>query len=224
MMRSRFERQLGGLPGALTGMGELCREAISAAVAALLSGDREMAAQAVELEREIDRRERDIGSLCMKLLLQQQPVARDLRAISSAMKMISDMERIGDQAADIADIACQMGGAPLPGRLHITEMTQAAMKMVGGSVEAFVKSDLSLAKRVAEYDDVVDGLFLQVKGELTELILADASAAGEALDLLMVAKYLERIGDHAVNVAEWVAYALTGSRRPEGPEESGERA
>ena len=182
-----------------------------------------MAAQAVELEREIDRRERDIGSLCVKLLLQQQPVARDLRAISSALKMISDMERIGDQAADIAEIACQMGGAPLPGRLHITEMTQAAMKMVGGSVEAFVKSDLSLAMRVAEYDDVVDGLFLQVKGELTELILADASAAGEALDLLMVAKYLERIGDHAVNVAEWVAYALTGSRRPEGPEESGER-
>ena len=215
MMRSRFERQLEELHGALTDMGELCREAISAAVAALLSGDREMAAQAVELEREIDRRERDIGGLCMRLLLQQQPVAKDLRAISSALKMISDMERMGDQAADIAEIAEQMGGAPLPGRLHITEMTQAAMKMVGGSVEAFVKSDLSLAEKVAEYDDVVDGLFLQVKGELTELIREDASAAGEALDLLMVAKYLERIGDHAVNVAEWVAYALTGSRRPE---------
>ena len=129
--------------------------------------------------------------------------------------MISDMERMGDQAADIAEIAEQMGGAPLPGRLHITEMTQAAMKMVGGSVEAFVKSDLSLAEKVAEYDDVVDGLFLQVKGELTELIRSDGSAAEEALDLLMVAKYLERIGDHAVNVAEWVAYALTGSRRPE---------
>ena len=215
MMRSRFERQLEELHGALTDMGELCREAISAAVAALLSGDREMAAQAVELEREIDRRERDIGGLCMRLLLQQQPVAKDLRAISSALKMTSDMERMGDQAADIAEIAEQMGGAPLPGRLHITEMTQAAMKMVGGSVEAFVKSDLSLAEKVAEYDDVVDGLFLRVKGELTELIREDASAAGEALDLLMVAKYLERIGDHAVNVAEWVAYALTGSRRPE---------
>lgn len=215
MMRSRFERQLEELHGALTDMGELCREAISAAVAALLSGDREMAAQAVELEREIDRRERDIGGLCMRLLLQQQPVAKDLRAISSALKMISDMERMGDQAADIAEIAEQMGGAPLPGRLHITEMTQAAMKMVGGSVEAFVKSDLSLAEKVAEYDDVVDGLFLQVKGELTELIRSDGSAAEEALDLLMVAKYLERIGDHAVNVAEWVAYALTGSRRPE---------
>lgn len=215
MMRSRFERQLEELHEALTGMGELCREAISAAVAALLSGDRDMAAQAVELEREIDRRERDIGGLCMRLLLQQQPVARDLRAISSALKMISDMERMGDQAEDIAEIACQMGGAPLPGRLHITEMTQAAMKMVGGSVEAFVKSDLSLAEKVVEYDDVVDGLFLQVKGELTELIRGDVSAAEEALDLLMVAKYLERIGDHAVNVAEWVAYAVTGSRRPE---------
>ena len=223
-MRSRFDQQLERLHLELTRMGAQCEQAIAAGIKALLEDDDEMAGEAIAIEREIDQQEREIESLCMKLLLQQQPVARDLRMVSSALKMISDMERIGDQAADIAEIACQMGGAPLPGRLHITEMTQAAMKMVGGSVEAFVKSDLSLAKRVAEYDDVVDGLFLQVKGELMELILADASAAGEALDLLMVAKYLERIGDHAVNVAEWVAYALTGSRRPEGPEESGERA
>lgn len=222
-MRNQFDRQLERLHAELIRMGAMCEQAIAASMAALLEDDRAMVESAIAREREIDQQEREIESLCMKLLLRQQPVARDLRAISSALKMISDMERIGDQAADIAEIACQMGGAPLPGRLHITEMTQAAMKMVGGSVEAFVKSDLSLAMRVAEYDDVVDGLFLQVKGELMELILADASAAGEALDLLMVAKYLERIGDHAVNVAEWVAYALTGSRRPEGPEESGER-
>lgn len=213
MMRSRFERQLEALHGALTGMGELCREAISAAVAALLSGDREMAAQAVELEREIDRRERDIGSLCMKLLLQQQPVARDLRAISSALKMISDMERIGDQAADIAEITRHIGGAPLPGQVRLKEMAQAAAKMVAGSVDAFVKRDLNLAGGVIQYDDVVDELFVRIKEELTELIRRDASSAEEALDLLMIAKYLERIGDHAVNLAEWVEYSITGNKK-----------
>ena len=212
-MRSRFERQLEALHGALTGMGELCREAISAAVAALLSGDREMAAQAVELEREIDRRERDIGSLCMKLLLQQQPVARDLRAISSALKMISDMERIGDQAADIAEITRHIGGAPLPGQVRLKEMAQAAAKMVAGSVDAFVKRDLNLAGSVIQYDDVVDELFVRIKEELTELIRRDASSAEEALDLLMIAKYLERIGDHAVNLAEWVEYSITGNKK-----------
>ena len=212
-MRSRFERQLEALHGALTGMGELCREAISAAVAALLSGDREMAAQAVELEREIDRRERDIGSLCMKLLLQQQPVARDLRAISSALKMISDMERIGDQAADIAEITRHIGGAPLPGQVRLKEMAQAAAKMVAGSVDAFVKRDLNLAGGVIQYDDVVDELFVRIKEELTELIRRDASSAEEALDLLMIAKYLERIGDHAVNLAEWVEYSITGNKK-----------
>ena len=214
MMRSRFERQLEALHGALTGMGELCREAISAAVAALLSGDREMAAQAVELEREIDRRERDIGSLCMKLLLQQQPVARDLRAISSALKMISDMERIGDQAADIAEISRHLSpGCPLPGQIHIRDMAQAAARMVDGSVDAFVKKDLQAAQDVIQYDDIVDELFVRVKDELTELIRQDAAGAWEALDLLMAAKYLERIGDHAVNLAERVSYSITGRVR-----------
>ena len=172
-----------------------------------------MAVLARAKERDIDQQERDIESLCMKLLLQQQPVARDLRTISSALKMISDMERIGDQAADIAEITRHTGGAPLPGQVHLAEMTQAAAKMVTSSVESFVKRDLELAKAVIRYDDVVDQLFVEIKNALTALIRQDASSAEEALDLLMIAKYLERIGDHAVNVAEWVAYSITGARR-----------
>ena len=215
-MRSKFDRQLQRLHQELMKMGALCEEAISASVLALLEDDADMADTACAKERDIDQQERDIESLCMKLLLQQQPVACDLRTISSALKMISDMERIGDQAADIAEITRHTGGAPLPGQLHIAEMTQAAAKMVTTSVESFVNADLELARAVIRYDDVVDHLFCEIKAELTALIRMDASAAGEALDLLMIAKYLERIGDHAVNVAEWVAYAITGSRYQEG--------
>lgn len=215
MMRSKFDRQLERLHQELIKMGALCEEAISASVLALLEDDRDMAETARAKERDIDQQERDIESLCMKLLLQQQPVARDLRTISSALKMISDLERIGDQAADIAEITRHTGGAPLPGQIHIAEMTQAAAKMVTNSVKSFVERDLDLVRAVIRYDDVVDQLFLEIKTELTALIRADVSAAGEALDLLMIAKYLERIGDHAVNVAEWVAYSITGSRHPE---------
>ena len=175
-----------------------------------------MAEKAIRRERDIDQREREIESLCMKLLLQQQPVARDLRTISSALKMISDMERIGDQASDIAEITRSIGPIPLHGQLHVEEMARSAVKMVTDSVESFVKRNLDMALGVMEYDDVVDGLFDQVKEELTALIRADASSAGTALDLLMIAKYLERIGDHAVNVAEWVLYSITGSRQPSG--------
>lgn len=148
----------------------------------------------------------------MRLLLQQQPVAGDLRAVSSALKIICDMERIGDQAADIAEITRHTGSKALPGHLHIREMTKAAVKMVAGSVASFVECDLQMAKEVMIYDDVVDQLFDEVKEELTTLIRADSSSAGEALDWLMIAKYLERIGDHAVNIAEWVTYSITGSR------------
>ena len=191
-------------------MGALCEEAISAGVQALLEGDGSMADTAMARERDIDQKERDIEALCMRLLLQQQPVARDLRAISSALKLIGDMERIGDQAADIAEIARHMDGGPLPAQVHISDMTSAAVKMVTDSVESFVQGDPHMARAVMAYDDVVDRLFDEVKGELTELIRADSRGAGQALDLLMIAKYLERIGDHAVNVAEWVLYAVTG--------------
>lgn len=212
-MRNHFDRQLETLHLELIQMGALCEEAIAASVKALLSADQAMAEAAIERERTIDQKERDIESLCMKLLLQQQPVARDLRTISSALKMISDMERIGDQAADIAEITRHINGTALPGQVHISDMTRAAVKMVTDSVDSFVKKDLQMAQAVIKYDDEVDRLFEAVKDELTELIRTDANSAGLALDLLMVAKYLERIGDHAVNVAEWVAYSITGTRK-----------
>lgn len=212
-MRSRFDQQMERLHLELTRMGAQCEQAIAAGIKALLEDDDEMAGEAIAIEREIDQQEREIESLCMKLLLQQQPVARDLRMVSSALKMISDMERIGDQAADIAEITRHIGGAPLPGQVRLKEMAQAAAKMVAGSVDAFVKRDLNLAGGVIQYDDVVDELFVRIKEELTELIRRDASSAEEALDLLMIAKYLERIGDHAVNLAEWVEYSITGNKK-----------
>ena len=217
-MRNRFDQQLETLHQELMRMGAMCEEAIAAGVAALLERDLSMAAVAIAREVEIDQQEREIESLCMKLLLQQQPVARDLRTVSSALKMIGDMERVGDQAADIAEISRHLGPAcPLPGQLHIRDMAQAAVKMVNDSVDAFVKKDLQMARDVVQYDDVVDGLFIRIKDELTDLIRRDASGAGEALDLLMAAKYLERIGDHAVNLAERVEYSITGGRGGESP-------
>ena len=211
-MRRKFDRQLQQLHEALTQMGTMCEEASAASVSALLDGNKAGAETAIARERDIDQQERDAEALCMRLLLQQQPVAGDLRAVSSALKIICDMERIGDQAADIAEITRHTGSKALPGHLHIREMTKAAVKMVAGSVASFVECDLQMAKEVMIYDDVVDQLFDEVKEELTTLIRADSSSAGEALDWLMIAKYLERIGDHAVNIAEWVTYSITGSR------------
>ena len=196
-MRNKFDQQLEQLHLELIKMGALCEEAISASVKALLDGDQSMAEKSIAREKDIDQKERDIESLCMKLLLQQQPVASDLRAISAALKMISDMERIGDQAADIAEI------------------TRAAVKMVTDSVDSFVKKDLHMAQGVIQYDDVVDQYFCAVKDELTEMIRQSGGSAEQAVDLLMVAKYLERIGDHAVNIAEWVIYSITGTRKIE---------
>ena len=187
-MRNKFDEQLEKLHVELIRMGALCEDAISAAAEALLKGDEELAQAAIEAEREIDQAEREVENLCMKLLLQQQPVARDLRTISSALKMISDLERIGDQAADIADLTRHVGLPNGSGMLHIADMARA----------------------VCRADDQVDALFDRVKEELIDLIAADAAYGEQGLDLLMVAKYLERIGDHATNVAEWVEYSLTG--------------
>lgn len=208
-MRNTFQEQLEQLNVELIRMGALCEEAISDATKAYLEGDRELGQQACRLEQEIDNKERDIESQCMKLLLRQQPVARDLRAVSAAMRMISDMERIGDQALDIAEIARDMAPNHLGSRTTMEEMAREAISMVTDSVDSFVRGDLNLAHGVIARDDRVDGLFLQVREELTGLI-----AAGEdgsvCLDMLMVAKYFERIGDHACNIAQWVEYALTG--------------
>ena len=208
-MRNKFEEQLEKLHVEMIQMGALCEDAISAAAEALIHSDAALAAAAEEAEREIDQKEREVENLGLKLLLQQQPVARDLREISAALKMISDLERIGDQAADIAEMTSYVH-LPQGRSSHIADMARAVINMVTDSVDSFVKRDLQLARQVCAADDRVDELFIQVRRELVELIAADASYGEQGLDLLMVAKYLERIGDHATNVAEWVEYSITG--------------
>ena len=209
-MRNKFDEQLEKLHVELIQMGAACEDAISVAAEALLKGDTALADVAEEAEKDIDQREREVENLCLKLLLQQQPVARDLREISAALKMISDLERIGDQAADIAELTRYIRLTDGLSRLHIGDMARAVIAMVTDSVDSFVKGDLALARAVRAADDQVDALFEQVKRELIDLIAADAAAGEVGLDILMVAKYLERIGDHATNVAEWVEYSLTG--------------
>lgn len=216
-MRYQFEEQLEQLNDALIRMGALCEDAI-AAVAALLpkAGVVELTAEISAIsaiEVEIDQKERDIETLCMKLLLQQQPVARDLRLISAALKMISDMERIGDQALDIAEIAKFLNGEETQSHAHIGEMAQATIHMVTQSIDSFVNRDLQLARQVIAADDTVDGLFQRVKQDLLCLIAQNAVSGEYCLDLLMIAKYFERIGDHAVNIAEWVEFSILGVRR-----------
>ena len=209
-MRNTFHEQLDQLNVELIRMGALCEEAISAATKALLDGDMELGTRANALEQEIDQKEREIESQCMRLLLRQQPVARDLRAVSAALKMISDMERIGDQAADISEIALILKDRDIEKADHIAQMAAAAIRMVTDSVDAYVRQDLELARSVIHYDDVVDDLFVRIREDLIAKIAADPTCGGEALDLLMVAKYLERIGDHATNIAEWVEFSITG--------------
>ncbi len=211
-MRNSFNEQLEQLNVELIKMGALCEEAISAATKALLERDLQLGERARVLEQEIDHKERDIENQCMKLLLRQQPVAGDLRAVSAALRMISDMERIGDQASDIAEIARDMEESRLRRTVPMAEMARAAIGMVTDSVDAFVRGDLELAHNVLREDDQVDRLFLQVREELITLIAAGENGS-VCLDLLMVAKYFERIGDHAVNIAEWVEYSLTGTHK-----------
>lgn len=214
-MRTRFDEQLALLNRELISMGALCEEVISLASQALLSGDAVLAAKVAPLDGEIDQKERNIEALCLKLLLQQQPVARDLRQISAALKMITDMERIGDQAEDISEIIGYLGGRTGRDCSHIGEMAEATIKMVTESVEAFVRQDLAMARRVIDYDDVVDDLFDQVKASLIAMIAEDPAQGEYAVDLLMIAKYFERIGDHAVNIAEWVEFSVTGVHKGE---------
>ena len=213
-MRSRFDEQLARLNQELIEMGALCEEAISLAAAALAEGDGREAGVAA-LDREIDQKERDIETLCLKLLLQQQPVARDLRQISAALKMITDMERIGDQAEDIAEIITFLGGRPADEHTRITRMAKATTQMVTDSIDAFVRQDVSIAERVIRSDDIVDDCFVEVKNSLISMIAANPQEGEFALDLLMIAKYFERIGDHATNIAEWVVFSVTGVHKTE---------
>ncbi len=210
-MRNKFEEQLSLLNNLLIEMGGLIETSINTSVEALKKQDIALAKKAMDFDDEIDNKEEEIESLCLKLLLQQQPVAKDLRLISAALKMITDMERIGDQSADIAEITIMLSGTPYIKKLeHIPQMATASIKMVTDSIDAFVKKDLELAKSVIDYDDIVDELFDTIKNDLIELVMKDANNGEQAIDLLMIAKYFERIGDHAVNIAEWVVFSITG--------------
>ena len=212
-MRNRFDEQLFELNREIIEMGALCEEAISNAVKALVTGDVVLAGSIKEKDNAIDQKERDIENRCMKLLLHQQPVARDLRTISAAMKLITDMERIGDQADDIAEIVVFLDGHIVDNMELIEEMAQETIKMVTNSVDAFVKKDIALAQQVIEQDDIVDDYFLRVKRGIISLITDQAVNGEVALDLLMISKYFERIGDHATNIAEWVIYSITGMHK-----------
>lgn len=209
-MRNRFDEQLILLNNELITMGALCEEAINGCVKYLTENDIAMRDNTLEADKQIDQKERDIERLCMRLLMQQQPVATDLRVISSALKMISDMERIGDQASDITEIVKHIEDGSIEEKTHISDMAHATIKMVTDSVDSFVKQDISLAKNVIKHDDEVDALFDKVRNELIHAVKQSEDSAEALIDLLMIAKYFERIGDHAENIAEWVIYSITG--------------
>ena len=209
-MRERFEQQLQLLNQALTKMGSLCDQIITLAAQALTDWDENLAKKVAEVDSEIDKMERSIEGTCLRLLLQQQPVATDLRVISAALKMITDMERIGDQAEDIAEIITFLKGRAAAESVQIREMARETITMVTGSVDAYVRQDLELAQAVLNHDDIVDAYFDRVKKNLIDMIAKNPEDGEFALDLLMIAKYFERIGDHATNIAEWVVFSVTG--------------
>ncbi len=211
-MREHFEEELSKLSNALVEMGALCEDAISCAVKYLLKNDAQMKKNAAEAEKQIDQKEREIETMCMRLLIQQQPVATDFRMITSALKMISDMERIGDQALDIAEIA-EYVTDDIKSKINIKEMAETTVKMVMNSVDSYVRKDIGIANSVIWLDDTVDALFDKAKSELINVIRTENENAEGLLDLLMVAKYFERIGDHAENIAEWVIFAVTGNHK-----------
>ena len=212
-MRNRFDQQLYELNREIIEMGAMCEEAIASAAKALTTGDMTLAANVCNNSSTIDQMERDIEDRCMKLLLHQQPVARDLRLISAALKMITDMERIGDQAEDIAEIVTFLNGHTMEGMELIENMARETIEMVTASVDAFVKKDVELAQKVINKDDIVDDYFSKVKYGIISMITENSTDGEFALDLLMIAKYFERIGDHATNIAEWVIYSVTGKHK-----------
>ena len=214
-MRDRFTQQMEKLHVELIEMGALCEQAISRAYQVLMEEDPQAAQDLRKKDAAIDEKEREIESRCLKLQLQQQPVASDLRQVSAALKMITDMERIGDQASDIAEIV-QTTHLKAPGEnIRLKDMAQITQRMVSKSVDAYVKQDLGIARQVIREDDLVDHLFEEVKNELV-CALKDGTSSGEqSLDYLMIAKYYERIGDHATNIAEWVEFSITGQHEGE---------
>lgn len=213
-MRKGFDAQLEQLNNEMIIMGSLIETAIDMAIKALIEQDKHLAQKTIDFDEQIDQKEKDIEALCLKLILQQQPVAKDLRTVSAALKMITDMERIGDQASDISEIALLLADSPYIKKLeHISLMAAATAKMVTEAVDAYVQKDLRKARAVIDADDVVDNYFDAVKHDLIAMIAKNVNNGGQALDLLMIAKYFERIGDHAVNIAEWVEFSITGAHR-----------
>ena len=212
-MRNKFDMQLDRMNEMLIEMGELCGKAIANATKAVEAKDLEMAKMVISEDEEIDQLEKDIERLCLKLLLQQQPVARDLRQISAALKMITDMERIGDQAADIAEILISGQIKEMSAQGYLVDMASQTSEMVKKSIQAFVEKDLDMTRKVIVADNDVDALFDRIKEALITFLAKEQSKGGEALDMLMIAKYLERIGDHATNIAEWVEFSITGVHR-----------
>ena len=212
MIRSKFDNQLERMKNMIVELGGEIELAISSAIAALHTQDGNLARTVIGYHEEIDQKEKEIEALCLRILLKNQPVAGDLRTISSALKMVTDMERIGDQAADIAELSFYLAqSAKLTSTNFVPQMAQATTKMVIDSIDAFVKNDLLLANSVIKYDNIVDSLFDQVKNDQIALIQENSDNSIEAVDWIMVAKYLERIGDHAVNIADWVILSITGS-------------
>ena len=210
-MRIHFDEQLEQLNKEIISMGTLVEQAIEMAVDALIKQDVEKAKKAMDFDEEVDRKEKIIENLCLRLLLQQQPVAKDLRIISAALKMITDMERIGDHATDISDLAIALSSLPHIEQLtHIEQMAKETMLMLIQGLEAYVEKDYDKAEKVIARDDIIDGLFTRVKQELIDVIQKNSDCASQAADLLMVAKYFERIGDHATNIAEWAIISITG--------------
>ena len=216
MTRKHYDEQLAALHAELIEMGGMISGAIGRAVSALLSRDAESAREVIAYDEEIDRQERVVETLCYKLLLSQQPVAGDLRRVSSALKIITDMERIGDHAADISELTLMLRELPSMSNEHLREMATRTTDMLLASLAAYVEQDMEKAEQVIAQDDAVDALFVAVKKDLVEAILADPKAGETAADLLMAAKYFERIGDHATNIAEWAIFAHTGHHVGEG--------
>ena len=213
-MRTRFDEQLNEMNTSLIQMGALVENAIAIATKALVEQNSTLAKKAIDCDNEINEMEKHIERQCLQLILHQQPIASDLRLISTALKMITDLERIGDHATDISEITLLLSSAVYIKKLeHIPQMAQATIKMVSNSIDAYVNKDLDLANIVIEYDDVVDNLFCTVKKDLIALVREDVANGEQSMDLLMIAKYFERIGDHAVNIAEWVIFSITGEHK-----------
>ncbi len=210
-MRSNFDKELNLLNNELIKMGSLVEDRIKSAVEALINRDVNLAKNIIERDIEIDNMERDIESKCLKLILQQHPVAGDLRLISSILKMITDLERIGDHSQDISEISLLFSSEKYIKELtHIPQMAEATVYMVKKSIDAFVNRDMDLAYEVINFDDKVDHLFDIIKDELILLIREDVNNGEQAINFLMIAKYFEKIGDHAENIAEWVLFSITG--------------